>query len=129
MRTHPTVVAVNGSRKPAPRRLSHPIQEAGEIMRTYLSDQGPTAGTRSKDVAYGSDVDAAAPGFFHELFLGRPGESATERAARLDAASGILADLELEAPELASYATALLEARPVFRRTVVRRAASAGAAA
>ncbi|GCD93766.1 hypothetical protein [Embleya hyalina] len=50
----------------------------------------------------------SALGVDPELFLGVDGESAEERAARVDAACDILAALRREEPELAEYAELLL---------------------
>lgn len=49
-----------------------------------------------------------------ELFAGVPGESATERAARLAAAADILADLEHEDPALSACAASLLHTAPTL---------------
>ncbi|WP_431680142.1 hypothetical protein [Kitasatospora sp. KL5] len=73
-----------------------------------------------------------ALGVDEELFAGVPGESAIERAARMDAAAAVLADLRREAPELAAYAERLLDTAPVpltNRRAAARRAAGLGVAA
>ncbi|MEV6207202.1 hypothetical protein [Kitasatospora sp. NPDC051914] len=72
-----------------------------------------------------------ALGVDEELFAGVPGESAIDRAARMDVAAAVLADLRLEDPELAAYAEALMATAPVplrSRRTV-RRTAGLGVAA
>lgn len=57
-----------------------------------------------------SDAEFAelALGIDPELFMGPGEESAEERAARLDAARDVLADLWREDPELAAYAESLL---------------------
>ncbi|WP_431679508.1 hypothetical protein [Kitasatospora sp. KL5] len=66
-----------------------------------------------------------ALGVDEELFAGVPGESAVDRAARMDVAVAVLADLRREAPELAAYAERLLSTAPVPlhtpRRTAARR--------
>ncbi|MFC5666169.1 hypothetical protein ACFP3U_24740 [Kitasatospora misakiensis] len=67
-----------------------------------------------------------ALGVDEQLFAGVAGEGEIERAARLDAAHAMLADLRREDPELATYAERLLRSAPVpLRRPVaVRRTAS-----
>ncbi|MFD8698174.1 hypothetical protein [Kitasatospora purpeofusca] len=67
-----------------------------------------------------------ALGVDEQLFAGVPGEGEIERAARLDAAAGVLADLRREAPELAAFAERLLRSAPVplRRPAVIRRTAS-----
>ncbi|WTW96865.1 hypothetical protein OG216_27445 [Streptomycetaceae bacterium NBC_01309] len=58
-----------------------------------------------------SDIEFAelALGIDPELFTGTTGETAMERAARLDAARDVLADLWRDDPELAAYAASLLD--------------------
>ncbi|MER8186503.1 hypothetical protein [Kitasatospora sp. NPDC094015] len=66
------------------------------------------------------------------LFAGVAGESVIERAARLDVAVAVLADLRREDPELAAYAERLMGAAPVpltAARRSVRPAAALGVAA
>ena len=64
-----------------------------------------------------------------------PGESVLDRAARMDAAAAVLADLERDAPDLAAYARRLLGTVPVplysaaIRRTTVTRPRVLGVAA
>jgi hypothetical protein len=74
-----------------------------------------------------------ALGIDRELFAGVADESSEGRAARLDAARDVLADLDEEDPELALYAFVLLRSAPVplRRRPVVarRRSNRAGVAA
>ncbi|MEW1911539.1 hypothetical protein AB0442_24350 [Kitasatospora sp. NPDC085895] len=74
-----------------------------------------------------------ALGVDEELFAGAPGESVLDRAARMDAAAAVLADLRREDPELAAYAERLLNTAPVplhtARRATGRRAAVMGVAA
>ncbi|MET8539209.1 hypothetical protein ABZW03_00910 [Kitasatospora sp. NPDC004799] len=62
---------------------------------------------------------------FTRLFTGVPGESPVERAARMDAADDVLADLHREDPVLAAYAERLLSMAPVplRRPAVIRRTA------
>lgn len=67
-----------------------------------------------------------ALGVDEELFTGVPGESQEEWDARVDAATGILADLRREDPVLAAYAEKLLKMAPVplRRPAVIRRLTS-----
>lgn len=86
-------------------------------MRSIVAGQMPLGGAEFAELALGVD---------EELFTGVPGESELERAARLDAAGAVLADLRREDPELAAYAAALLRMAPVplRRPAVIRRTAS-----
>jgi hypothetical protein len=69
-------------------------------MRDIVSGQCAGFGEESAELALGIDL---------ELFAGpAAGESVMERAARLDAAHAILADLYREDAELADYAAGLL---------------------
>ncbi|WP_406090001.1 hypothetical protein [Kitasatospora purpeofusca] len=67
-----------------------------------------------------------ALGVDEHLFAGVAGEGEIERAARLDAAHAMLADLRREDPELAVFAERLLRSAPVplRRPAVIRRTAS-----
>ncbi|MET8698244.1 hypothetical protein ABZW10_05125 [Kitasatospora sp. NPDC004723] len=68
------------------------------------------------ELALGLAVDSE----FTRLFTGVPGESETEREARMDAAADIVADLRREDPVLAAYAERLLSIAPVpLRRPAV----------
>ena len=71
------------------------------------------AGQRAADPEEFAEL---ALGVDEELFAGVPGESALDRAARMDVAAAVLADLWREAPELAAYAQRLLDTapRPLF---------------
>ncbi|MCD0483441.1 hypothetical protein LO771_13775 [Streptacidiphilus sp. ASG 303] len=95
-------------------------------MRTIVSGQYAATAAEFVELALGIDT---------ELFTGPAGpESPEERAARLDVAGAVLADLRREDPELAAYATALLATAPVplhsRRPTAARRPATpAGVAA
>lgn len=80
----------------------------------------------------GAEFAELAMGVDAELFAGSPGESVSERGARLDAARDVLADLWREEPELAAYAAGLLDesaddadvvALPALRSAVGRWAA------
>ena len=78
-------------------------------MRSIVAGQYAADRFEFAELALGVDV---------ELFAGVAGESACERAARLDAAEGMLADLYREDPELAAYAHVLMVTAPVpLRRT------------
>jgi hypothetical protein len=54
-----------------------------------------------------------AAGFDPELFAGVPGESAEERAVRLDVAGDVLAELREDDPEAAEMASELLRTAAV----------------
>ncbi|GGV04338.1 hypothetical protein GCM10010495_15080 [Kitasatospora herbaricolor] len=85
-------------------------------MRSIVAGRYAANSLEFAELALGVDV---------ELFAGVPGESASERAARLDAAEGMLADLYREDPELAAYAHSLLNTAPVPLRRVRSVAAAA----
>ncbi|PBC72155.1 hypothetical protein BX265_6776 [Streptomyces sp. TLI_235] len=72
-----------------------------------------------------------ALGVDSELFADVVGESVIERAARMDVAAAVLADLRREDPELAAYAEALMATAPVpiRSRRIVRRTAGLEVAA
>ncbi|MDH6127418.1 hypothetical protein [Kitasatospora sp. GP82] len=89
-------------------------------MRTVVGRQEEAIAAEFEGLSLGVDSDELLPEFLGELLLGRPDESDATRAARLDAARGILADLDAEPPELAAYAAALLEAVPLARRALLR---------
>lgn len=84
-------------------------------MRTYIGHHEVVTGAEFDELAYGIDRD---------LFLGTPGETPTERAARLDAARDILDDLREQATrdEVAAvdalYAEQLARTVPLMRRAV-----------
>lgn len=69
-------------------------------MRTIVAGHMAFSGSEFAELAMGVDP---------ELFTGVAGESAMERAARLDAARDVLADLRREDPELAAFAESLME--------------------
>ncbi|WP_377271667.1 hypothetical protein [Peterkaempfera sp. SMS 1(5)a] len=74
-------------------------------MKDIVSGKYAATADEFAELALGIDL---------ELFAGPAGgESATERAARLDVADAVLADLRREDPELAAYAAALLATAPV----------------
>jgi hypothetical protein len=69
-------------------------------MKDIVSGQRVVSRQEFAELALGIDT---------ELFIGpADGETATERAARLDAASDILAELWRTDPELAAYASRLM---------------------
>ncbi|WP_436786330.1 hypothetical protein [Yinghuangia sp. YIM S10712] len=69
-------------------------------MRTIVGGKVVISGAAFAELAIGLDA---------ELFGGTQDESAGERAARLEAARDVLADLWREDRELAAYAAALLD--------------------
>ncbi|MFJ6212221.1 hypothetical protein ACIQGZ_02625 [Streptomyces sp. NPDC092296] len=83
-------------------------------MKSIVAGQHAASAAEFAELALGIDV---------ELFTGPVGgESPTERAARLDVADAVLADLRREDPELAAYAADLLATAPVpLRRPVAVR--------
>ncbi|GAA1401490.1 hypothetical protein GCM10009639_43840 [Kitasatospora putterlickiae] len=89
-------------------------------MRSIVAGQTALTEDEFAELALGVDSD------FTRLFTGVPGENETERAARMDAAAGVIADLRREDPELAAYAERLLSTAPVplRRPAVIRRTAS-----
>ncbi|WP_354642904.1 hypothetical protein [Kitasatospora camelliae] len=97
-------------------------------MRTYVGDQEVATASEFAELACAFEVESFHE-FIEELLFGRPGESSPARAARLQAARDILADLEEESPELAAYAVRLLGPAPLVRRRMLRRQAWLEAAA
>ncbi|MEV7926474.1 hypothetical protein [Kitasatospora sp. NPDC088779] len=89
-------------------------------MKSIVAGQMALTPDEFAELALGVDSD------FTRLFTGVPGESETERNARMDAADDVLADLRREDPELAAYAERLLSMAPVplRRPAVIRRTAS-----
>ncbi|MFD7905573.1 hypothetical protein ACFV4G_25420 [Kitasatospora sp. NPDC059747] len=77
-------------------------------MRTSLHDRRPDRADEFEEQASPLSADEQLPEFLRELFVGRAGESDTERAVRVDAARGILADLREDEPELVAYVAELL---------------------
>ncbi|WP_327190011.1 hypothetical protein [Streptomyces xinghaiensis] len=61
-------------------------------MRTYVGAQEAASAVELEELALG--FEDPAPRFFHALFLGRPGESAVDRAARLSVARDVLTELQ-----------------------------------
>ncbi|AUY51926.1 hypothetical protein [Streptomyces sp. CB01881] len=81
------------------------------------------AGQRAADAEEFAEL---ALGVDEELFAGVAGEDELGRAARLDVAYAVLADLRREDPELAAYAERLMKSAPVPLHAV-RAVAGAGA--
>ncbi|MCX5100241.1 hypothetical protein [Streptomyces sp. NBC_00439] len=86
-------------------------------MKNIVAGREPVTATEFVELALGIDL---------ELFTGPAVESAMERAARLDVAHEVLAELRESDPETAAYAEALLRtlplnSRPDGRRRAVRR--------
>jgi len=87
-------------------------------MRSYVGHQEVWSEDEFEELAYGLD---------RELFLGSPDETDQERAARLDAARGVLDDLReqgLGGDEVAAwdalYAEALSHTVPLLRSATGR---------
>ncbi|MEU1349736.1 hypothetical protein [Streptomyces sp. NPDC005795] len=90
-------------------------------MKTIVAGREPVTATEFIELALGIDL---------ELFTGSATESAMDRAARLDVAHEVLADLRESDPETAAYAASLLRTLPLKtpncrrpRRTAHRSAA------
>ncbi|MGW6916672.1 hypothetical protein ACWGB8_23025 [Kitasatospora sp. NPDC054939] len=73
-------------------------------MRSIVAGQRAAGSEEFAELALGVD---------EELFAGVAGEDELSRAARLDVAYAVLADLRREDPELAAYAERLLRSAPV----------------
>ncbi|MEV7695300.1 hypothetical protein AB0O62_02050 [Streptomyces sp. NPDC086779] len=96
-------------------------------MKMIVAGREPVTATEFIELALGIDL---------ELFTGTATESAMERAARLDVAHEVLADLRENDPETAAYAASLLRTLPLKTqptgrrpRRRVRRLAATGSAA
>ncbi|MEV8225034.1 hypothetical protein AB0P41_03000 [Streptomyces sp. NPDC079167] len=96
-------------------------------MKNIVAGREPVTATEFIELALGIDL---------ELFTGSATESAMERAARLDVAHEVLADLRESEPETAAYAASLLRTLPLKPqangrrpRRSVRRPATVGAVA
>ncbi|MFC9005364.1 hypothetical protein [Streptomyces microflavus] len=90
-------------------------------MKPIVAGREPVTATEFVELALGIDL---------ELFTGSPTESVMDRAARLDVAREVLADLWESDPETAAYAEGLMRALPLkqshptgrrARRAAVRR--------
>ncbi|WP_327067800.1 hypothetical protein [Kitasatospora sp. NBC_01302] len=77
-------------------------------MKSIVAAQQPVTALELIELMLGVDADPLGA-----LFGGVAGESEEEWAARTDAARDILADLAMEAPELAAFAVELMRAAPV----------------
>ncbi|MEV7641812.1 hypothetical protein AB0O32_17915 [Streptomyces rubiginosohelvolus] len=73
-------------------------------MKTIVAGREPVTATEFVELALGIDL---------ELFTGSPTESVMDRAARLDVAREVLAELRESDPETAAYAESLLRALPL----------------
>ncbi|MER0427792.1 hypothetical protein [Streptomyces microflavus] len=88
-------------------------------MKSIVAGREPVTATEFVELALGIDL---------ELFTGPAVESAMDRAARLDVAREVLADLRESDPETAAYAESLLRALPLKQsRTSCRRTRRAAA--
>jgi hypothetical protein len=81
-------------------------------MKSIVAGREPVTATEFVELALGIDL---------ELFTGPAVESAMERAARLDVAREVLAELRESDPEAAAYAESLLRTLPLNRRPDGRR--------
>ncbi|MFD5136555.1 hypothetical protein ACFWMX_09975 [Streptomyces sp. NPDC058378] len=81
-------------------------------MKNIVAGREPVTATEFIELALGIDL---------ELFTGSATESAMERAARLDVAHEVLADLRESDPETAAYAASLLRTLPLKTQTNGRR--------
>ncbi|MFJ7196111.1 MULTISPECIES: hypothetical protein [unclassified Streptomyces] len=81
-------------------------------MKSIVAGREPVTATEFVELALGIDL---------ELFTGPAVESAMERAARLDVAHEVLAELRESDPEAAAYAEGLLRTLPLKRRPGGRR--------
>ncbi|MFJ9839291.1 hypothetical protein ACIRYZ_02320 [Kitasatospora sp. NPDC101155] len=77
-------------------------------MRTSLHDRQADKAEEFEEQVGRVSEGEQLPEFLRDLFVGRAGESDVERAVRVDAARGILADLREDAPELVAYVAELL---------------------
>ncbi|MFB6946322.1 hypothetical protein ACFWGL_38265 [Streptomyces sp. NPDC060286] len=76
-------------------------------MKDIVAGREPVTATEFIELALGIDL---------ELFTGSSTESAMERAARLDVAHEVLAELRESDPETAAYAESLLRTLPLKAR-------------
>ncbi|WWM26126.1 hypothetical protein QBW33_20305 [Streptomyces sp. B21-104] len=81
-------------------------------MKNIVAGREPVTATEFIELALGIDL---------ELFTGSATESPLERAARLDVAHVVLADLRESDPETAVYAASLLRTLPLTAPTTGRR--------
>ncbi|MFI9629176.1 hypothetical protein [Streptomyces sp. NPDC052042] len=80
-------------------------------MKNIVAGHVAVTATEFTELALGIDL---------ELFTGPAAESAQERAARLDVAREVLAELRESAPEVATYAASLLRTLPMVPRPAGR---------
>ncbi|MER6772696.1 hypothetical protein ABT389_23450 [Streptomyces bacillaris] len=80
-------------------------------MKNIVAGREPVTATEFVELALGIDL---------ELFTGPAIESPLERAARLDVAAEVLADLEDTDPEAAAYARSLMRTLPLKPLPAVR---------
>lgn len=73
-------------------------------MKSIVAGRWPVTATEFVELALGIDL---------ELFTGSPTESVMDRAARLDVAREVLAELRESDPETAAYAESLMRALPL----------------
>ncbi|MET8498757.1 hypothetical protein [Streptomyces microflavus] len=73
-------------------------------MKSIVAGREAVTATEFVELALGIDL---------ELFTGSPAESVMDRAARLDVAREVLADLWESDPETAAYAEGLMRALPL----------------
>ncbi|MET8439582.1 hypothetical protein AB0C48_00525 [Streptomyces sp. NPDC048556] len=81
-------------------------------MKNIVAGREPVTATEFIELVVGIDL---------ELFTGSATESPLERAARLDVAHEVLADLRESDPEAAVYAASLLRTLPLTTPTHGRR--------
>ncbi|MFF8694979.1 hypothetical protein ACF08W_22545 [Streptomyces sp. NPDC015144] len=81
-------------------------------MKNIVAGREPVTATEFVELSLGIDL---------ELFTGPDAESAQERAARLDVARAVLAELRETDPEVAEYAASLLRTLPMKPRTAPSR--------
>ncbi|MFF4856877.1 hypothetical protein ACFY2N_18505 [Streptomyces rubiginosohelvolus] len=87
-------------------------------MKSIVAGREPVTATEFVELALGIDL---------ELFTGSPTESVMDRAARVDVAREVLADLRESDPETAAYAESLLRALPLKQPRSIRRRTRRGA--
>ncbi|MEV7318284.1 hypothetical protein AB0N56_35860 [Streptomyces microflavus] len=81
-------------------------------MKSIVAGREPVTATEFVELALGIDL---------ELFTGSPTESVMDRAARLDVAREVLADLWGSDPETAAYAESLMRDLPLKQPHPTRR--------
>ncbi|MCX4235373.1 hypothetical protein [Streptomyces ortus] len=81
-------------------------------MKCIVAGHEAVTASEFAELALGIDI---------ELFTGLTAESDTDRAARLDVAREVLAELRESDPQTAAYAQSLLRTSPLNPRSAVRR--------